>query len=365
MLVCPVSRQSLSRSSRRVAEERSGAPLVPVRRWPVGQGAPEPEPLGPTDEVLLREDNRLAYPVVRGLPILLVPEALAAPEAQRPFDLGDPRYAEAYEEMEFYNEAGYSEAEHVEGSELFGIVAAVMRAGPSAAGSFPHPWRAWMDARYDCGAQWDAYRHIAPVAGRRVLQLGGTGVHAVKFLLGGASEAWLITPMLGELEFTRSIARAAGVADRLRCVAAVAEELPFAPDYFDRVFSGGCLHHMDTAAAFSEVARVLRGGGRFGAVDPWRAPLYGVGTRLLGKREPGVHCRPLTRARTAPLASTFREGRVVQHGTLTRYPLLALEKLGFRCPFSIAWHLMRLDDWICSVLRLRRWGSSAATLATK
>jgi len=122
---------------------------------------------------------------------------------------------------------------------------------------------------------------------------------------------------------------------------------------------------MDTAAAFFEVARVLRKGGRFGAVDPWRAPLYGVGTRLLGKREPGIFCRPLTRSRVAPLRAAFRDAQVVQHGTLTRYLLLALQKVGFCCPFSIVWGLTRLDDWVCSALRLRRWGSSAATLATK
>lgn len=346
-----------------MAESRLGSSLVPMRDWSGDHASPEP--LGPTEEILLREDQRLAYPVVGGVPILLAPEALVVPEEQRAFDLSDPRYAEAYEEMDFYNEAGYSEAERVEGSELFEIVARVMRADPSALRSFPYPWRIWMDAHFDSAAQWDAYRHLAPLSGKRVLQLGGTGVHAVKFLLGGAAEAWLATPMLGEVKFTRSLAVAAGVADRLRCVAAVAEELPFPAESFDRVFSGGCLHHMDTAAAFSEIARVLREGGRFGAVDPWKAPFYEVGTRLLGKREPSVYCRPITRSRIATLSTAFSHGRVVQHGTLTRYPLLALEKLGFRCSFSIVWNLTRLDDSICSFLRLRRWGSSAATLATK
>ena len=35
-------------------------------------------------------------------------------------------------------------------------------------------------------------------ATKRVLQVGGSGSHAVKFLVAGAAEAWLITPMHGE-----------------------------------------------------------------------------------------------------------------------------------------------------------------------
>jgi len=56
-----------------------------------------------------------------------------------------------------------------------------------------------IDAVYDCGGQWDAYNHLAPIRGKRVLQVGGKGIHAIKFILAGVKEAWLLSPMIGEL----------------------------------------------------------------------------------------------------------------------------------------------------------------------
>ena len=53
---------------------------------------------------------------------------------------------------------------------------------------------------------------------------------------------------------------------------------------------------MTTELAMPEIARVLKPGGRFSAMDPWRAPLYAIGTKILGKREVNVYCRPLTQS---------------------------------------------------------------------
>lgn len=66
-------------------------------------------------------------------------------------------------------------------------------------------------------------------AGARVAQVGGNGIHAVKLLLGGASAAWLVTPMIEEALFGVALAEASGVAERFRAVMAVAEEMPFGP----------------------------------------------------------------------------------------------------------------------------------------
>lgn len=198
------------------------------------------------------------------------------------------------------------------------------------------------------------------------MQLGGKGLHAVKFLLAGAAEAWMVTPMVGEAIYARSLAEAAGVADRLRCVVAIAEELPFPSQSFDGIYSGGCVHHMVTELALPEIARVLADGGRFAAVEPWKAPLHTIGTKLLGKREVEVACRPLTTSRIEPLFQSFAEAHVMRHGALTRYPLLALSKLGVACPLSVAWYVHKIDDVICSVLPpLRRIGSSVALLGVK
>jgi hypothetical protein len=90
-----------------------------------------------------------------------------------------------------------------------------------------------------------------------------------------------------------------------------------------------------------------------------------VGTRLFGKREANAFCRPLTAKRVAPLYDAFPTARIVQHGALTRYPMLALEKLGARFPTRLAWNVGRADDRLCSLFGLRGFGSSVALLGAK
>lgn len=363
LLVCPETKERLRPCSLAEAESSVGSSLVPLREAVESSKSP---PFGATGTVLLREDLRRAYPVVDGVPILLAPEALGASEERRSFDLRDPRYAEAYEEMAFYNEVASREAEDITTSEAYDLVAPVAGALSEARRSFPYPKEVWIDAVYDCAAQWDAYSHIAPITGRRVLQLGGKGIHAVKFLLGGAAEAWVITPMLGEARCAMALARAVGVEGRLRCVVAIAEELPLAGDSFDAIYSGGSFHHTVTGSAATESERVLKRGGRFAATDPWRAPLYAIGTKVLGKREPSVYCRPLTQERVEPVRRAFGEASIVQHGALTRYPLLALQKFGVSSSLSTAWRLNKLDDAACSLVPgLRGMGSSVVCLGTK
>lgn len=230
---------------------------------------------------------------------------------------------------------------------------------------FPNPAPLWLNATYEPAAQWDAYQHVAPLEDGNVLQIGRRGTHAVRFLPSGAAAPVVVSPMPNELGHALALADHFGVDDRLRCFATFAEELPFADESFDVVCAGGSVHHTVTGMAFSECARVLRPGGRFGAVEPWRAPLYGVGTPVFGKRE-DVHCRPMDAARSEPLFGAFHEAEVVHHGALTRYPLLVSEKLGLPVSLAAVWTISRLDDAACSlVLRLRRTGSSVALLGTR
>jgi uncharacterized protein YbaR (Trm112 family)/SAM-dependent methyltransferase len=364
-LVCPETKVALELCRIEEAEERARTPLV-ARADALNTKGKLRKPVGRTPWVLIREDRASAYPVVDGIPILLVPEALKAADRQRAADLTQARYAEAYEEMDFYNAVADEEARRIAGSESDAVIAPAIGISQAEKDAFPHPRGRWIDAVYDCAAEWDAYQHLSPIRSKRVVQLGGKGGHAAKFLLAGASEGWTVTPMLGEALCARALADRAGIGDRLRCVVAIAEELPFRSETVDAIYSGGCLHHMQTAMALPEAARVLREGGKFAAVDPWRAPLYALGTKVLGKREPGVYCRPLTKARVEPLWGAFGKARVVQHGTLTRYPLLALSKFGVSCSLSVAWYCMQADDAVCSLLPgLRRMGSSVAVLGSK
>lgn len=169
--------------------------------------------------------------------------------------------------------------------------------------------------------------------------------------------------MVGELAYARALARRFGVEERIRCAAGVAEELPLRTASMDRVW-GKSMHHMIEALAYPECARVLRPGGRFAAVEPWRALLHTVGTRVLGKREKGVHCRPLTYERVAPFEEAFSESKVVRHGPVLRYPMIALEKFGVTVDLATMWRVERLDDRLGALLPVRNPGSCAALLAT-
>lgn len=363
-LVCPTTKLGLLLMDRGEAEKRMGGPLF-ARNDLVNARGGTSKPAGVTEKVLVREDLQCAYPILNGTPVLLAPEVLTLAENSTAFDLGDPRYAEAYEEMEFYNLVAGETLHLVEAKGVEAILDREMSADEEARRSFPAPREIWIDSVHDSHAQWDAYVHLGKLKGKRLLQMGGSGAHAIKFAIAGAAETWLLTPMSGEARMARLLADSAGVGNRFRAVVGIAEEAPFANATFDGIYAGGCLHHMVTEMAFPEAARVLRRDGRFAAVEPWRAPLYSIGTKILGKRE-AAYCRPINAERLAPVHDAFSSIALSRHGTIARYPLIALEKFGLPISRSVPWHLGKADDAFCSLIPgLRNLGSSIAILATK
>lgn len=359
-LVCPESKCALVNASLAEAEKALGGALTQANRTRT-----KSKPAGRTDRVMLRADRKGAYPIIDGHPILLCPEQLVTAADRRVYDLSLPQYAEAYEEMDHYNKQGLDNAAEVEKSEWY-FAEAIKLSAEERLG-FPYPWRVWLDAAFDTQAQWECYRHIGSVVNKAVMQLGGSGIHTVKFLLAGAAEAWLATPMLGELQYATAMARNAGVADRFRGVVCVGEELPFPAESIDAIFSGGCVHHMDTEQLMPEVFRVLRPGGAFAATDPWKAPLHTFGTRLLGKREKNVYCRPIDNRRLEPLFKTFAQARAPRYGAVTRYPALALSKFGINLPLPLLFRVSQIDDVVAGLVPpfRNKWGSSIALLARK
>ena len=360
VFICPQTKLPLRAMSLDKAKEALGsADLAPRTNA-------EPAPFGVTPTLMVRSDNGCAYPVVDGIPVLLAPEQITRADSRQTFDLRDVQYAEAYEEMTHYNQVGMEEAAAIEKSESYRLVEPVLRLPENARNTFPEPKETWIDCVPDCKAQYEASCYLGDLKGKRMLQLGGKGLHAVKFLLAGAAEAWVLTPMLGEVHCSIALAQKVGVLDRLRCAVGVAEEIPFQDNMFDAVYSGGCVHHMTTELAMPEIARVLKPGGKFSSMDPWRAPFYAIGTKILGKREVNVYCRPLTRARVAPLFTSFSHAEKRQYGTLTRYGAIALSKFGINLPFSIMWQLYRVDDAVCSCIPgMRNLGSGVALFGTK
>lgn len=363
ILVCPETKLPVQETSLEEAERRvaGGSPLVT-------QKTNRAAPMGATPRVMVRDDDGAAYPIVDGVPILLRPEMLTAEANVANIDLWDMRYAEAYEEMDHYNAAAREEAEMLgqPGSVFDPILSRVHEAPPEVKNSFPKPPEIWVDNVYDSAAHYDCYNRISSLQGKRILQLGGTGSHAVKFLIGGAAEAWAFSPMVGEQLCAQALARRWDVHERIRCVTGVAEELPFDDESFDVISSFGCVHHMVTELALAEAARVLKPGGVFVAAEPWKAPFYTIGTKILGKREPNVYCRPMVQQRVKPLFDQFGDAAVVHHGALTRYGLLAMQKFGIGVGLKLALRIFQFDDWICSLVPpLRRMGSSISMLGTK
>lgn len=302
------------------------------------------------ETVLLRSDCAAAYPILREVPILLSPEVLTR-DGPAP-DLHDPRWAEAYQEMGFYNLSADEmladvEREAVQVRRLRGAID-----------------EGWIDAPYDAAAQMEAFERISPLRGKRVLQLGGTGSKAVRFLVAGADEAVLITPMLGEVVYARRLAEACGVAERFTGVVGVAEQMPLSDASVDAIYAGGCLHHMATQFVSTEITRVLAPGGAFVAVEPWRTALHAVGTWLIGKREANAYCRPLNADRLAPLRREHGPNLEVRHhGPLLRYAALGWMKVRKRQIGSAAG--LRLARWDDRLPLPDRMGGSVTVLISR
>jgi SAM-dependent methyltransferase/uncharacterized protein YbaR (Trm112 family) len=354
-LVCPETRLSLRLLEIREADSLMGGEVRP-RRDDGGM-------YGRTETVLVREDRQRAYPVIDGFAVLLPPEALESDSASGSLSVAASPYASAYEQMAHYDTLSRGQREALGSS---GAAKRLVRIRAARSSTFPEPPELWLTSPYEPTAQLAAYRHIAPLLGKRVLQVGGGGTHALAFLLAGASEAWVATPALEELRLARELARELGLASRLRGVLAVGERLPFADGTFDAVYAPGTVHHFATELALPECARVLRPNGKFAAVEPWRTRLYGVGTAVFGKNEPDVACEPLTQSRLGAFEASFASARVERHGALSRYPLILLSRFGIHVAPAHALRIARVDHRLSRAIRpLQALGSAVALLGTR
>lgn len=117
------------------------------------------------------------------------------------------------------------------------------------------PWQIHQWMRED-----PRFRLLGPVAGRRILDFGcGKGEWAVLLAERGAQVVALDLSLQG-LRRARSGAEAHGQA--IRCVVGDGHRLPFPDQSFDLIHGQFILHHLDVHQAGSELARVLKAGGR-------------------------------------------------------------------------------------------------------
>lgn len=119
------------------------------------------------------------------------------------------------------------------------------------------------EARYKLEPYIEELADFPSARGKRVLEIGvGAGADFVRW----CREASFVNGVdltTAAIELTRERTRLAGL-ERYELQVADAENLPFADATFDIVYAYGVLHHSpDTAAAFREVARVLKPGGTF------------------------------------------------------------------------------------------------------
>lgn len=111
------------------------------------------------------------------------------------------------------------------------------------------------------GSSYDSYKRLLEAYGRgkQVLEYGcGPGSFAFFLAERGASVVG-IDISDGAIEQGRETARAQGLDIEFRLMNA--EQLDFPDGSFDMVCGTGILHHLDLERAYTEVARVLRGGG--------------------------------------------------------------------------------------------------------
>src|SRR5213593_2802878 len=152
---------------------------------------------------------------------------------------------------------------------------------------------------------------FAGARGLRVLEIGcGLGTDGVRFAKAGADYTGVdLTD--AAIELARKRLELSGLRGELRV--SDAENLDFADESFDLVYSHGVLHHTpDIARAVSEIHRVLRPGGRAIVMLYHRDSYnYQIGIRLL--RRAGI---PLLRS----------EAGIKLVHVLTREPLMSLRE---------------------------------------
>lgn len=124
------------------------------------------------------------------------------------------------------------------------------------------------------------------LSGKRILEIGcGMGVFAL-FLARQEAEVFVVDLSLERLKFLKRQAEKIGVGNRIRIVCGAAENLPFAPETFDALYTKSVLIHTDIDPASRELFRVLKKGGTGVFVEPLKSnPFAWLYRTRLGPKE--------------------------------------------------------------------------------
>lgn len=350
-LKCPASGQSLHKPStdllKAIEARRAAGELFRKKGQMVEQKV---------DEGLIAEDNKTLYPFIDGIPQLLAPEGISLEnDSISNIDISDLKYREPYAEMSSYDEiSGHHVQSGDEESALGGVISSWSEIDNNDKVTFPEPAELWLDAKGCLLAQEMAYKHLMPISGCRVLQLGGHGSHLIKFLMAGAREAWLVSPMINELKRARFLALEFGFEDRLFVVQGIAEELPVEDDFFDRIYMGGCLHHTQIEMTAPEIHRVLTKGGKASFVDPIMTTPYRLFVKPFYSRGIGrvdhAECTPIRREKAFDFIKHFHHGQLTGYRAFVHFPLImATRYLKLNLSISLLRQIEEMDRAIGNV----------------
>jgi ubiquinone/menaquinone biosynthesis C-methylase UbiE len=212
---------------------------------------------------------------------------------------------------------------------------------------------------YDVGANWHALGRLldllGDLRGKKVLEFGcGQGWLTVDLArIGGEVHAFDISEE--SLNVAREYATQKGVGDKIHLKTDNAEALSYQDDMFDVVAGGGILHHLDLEAAFGEIHRVLKPGGKAFFLEPLgHNPLINLYRKLTPeKRTPDEH--PLLVSELGMYTSQFSQMRCEYFYLLAllAFPFMIVAKSPFLFKKSLNM-LSRADDHFLRLFPLFR-----------
>lgn len=125
-------------------------------------------------------------------------------------------------------------------------------------------------AHYASRYAWRRYlfNFLGSVDGKVILDIAcGYSMTPVMFALAGAT-VYAVDVAPKTLAVVQHVAQCKGVAERIHVHVGPVEALPFADNSFDLLYGGAALHHLQLDRAASELARVLKYGGKGAFQDP-------------------------------------------------------------------------------------------------
>lgn len=315
---------------------------------------------------LIQGEREIFYPIKEGIPLLFISDGVhyGMPERQ-----DTQAHCKEFEEIggqvihesEVYDNVAEVDLKSFDHADLKQF--ADLRPGKALQEqdltNFPEPMATWVDAGL---CQYYAYKFLTPCNGKRYLQIGGHGSHAIKFLLAGADEAVTVDPSFKSLIYGRELADLFGVEKRFKPVKSCGEFIPYPDNYFDYIYAGGVLHHTDLRKTAKELYRVLKKGGKGAFVEPLEGSFLNRGLpkvahamhiRLSSKEEVESIDHPLNYSDIKDIISHFDRGSFREFG-LFQLPVAVLSKFLKLDRSKVFYKTDGLDEFLLKRMRLAR-----------